>query len=51
MTYKHCKGCDRKTGHKRSLGMGTLIMLFLTGGLWLFMIFLYPSRCIICGRS
>lgn len=35
--------------HRRKIGVGTLIMVLLTGGLWLVMIFLYQKRCAICG--
>ncbi len=50
MYMAYCKNCGRKTGHKRSLGIGTLLAVILTGGLWLIAILSYPDRCIICGN-
>jgi len=51
MTAKHCSSCGRVTGHKRSLGAGTIIALVLTGGFWLFALPFYPQRCVVCGLS
>ena len=48
ITY-YCNNCGMNTGHKRCLGFGTLFAVVLTCGLWLFMIPLYPQRCINCG--
>ncbi len=49
MQMIHCPNCGKLSGFKRSLGFGTLFMVVITGGLWLLMIPLYPSRCINCG--
>lgn len=49
MLRKYCDGCQRLTGHKRSLGFGTFIMVLLTFGLWILTLPLYPKRCVICG--
>ena len=46
-----CTNCGKQTGHKRALGWGTFFAVILTGGLWLFAIPFYPSRCIVCGNS
>lgn len=47
----YCTNCSQITGFKRVWGFGTWIMLFLTFGLWLFVLPLYPARCIRCGIS
>lgn len=49
MNCYHCPNCNKVTGHKRALGIGTLFIVFLTAGFWLLFIPLYPKRCIICG--
>lgn len=51
MEYSFCPNCNRKTGHKRALGMGTLIGGALTFGASLAAIPFYPKRCIVCGRK
>jgi len=51
MRFLQCYNCGRRRGFKRALGLGTLLMIVLTFGLWLFVIPLYPSRCITCGGS
>ncbi len=50
MEKYYCTNCNKKTGHKRSIGLGTLLAVILTGGLWLLAIFFYPKRCILCGN-
>lgn len=49
MKIGYCQSCARNTGFKRALGLGTVLMLVLTGGTWLFALPFYPSRCVICG--
>jgi hypothetical protein len=44
-----CRNCNKMTGHKRALGMGTLLGVLFTGSLWLVAIPFYPKRCIVCG--
>ena len=44
-----CPNCQKRTGFKRALGVGTFLMVLLTFGLWLFVIPFYPARCITCG--
>jgi hypothetical protein len=51
MTASECNGCKRVTGHKRSIGIGTLIIALLTFGFSLFTIPFYPKRCVICGLA
>src|ERR1039457_3224157 len=49
MEMIHCPNCNKLTGFKRTLGFGTFFMVVITLGLWLFLIPLYPARCINCG--
>lgn len=51
MEVIYCPNCQKRTGFKRSLGVGTIITIFLTAGLWLFVIPVYPARCIVCGTT
>jgi hypothetical protein len=51
MKMQHCNNCDRVVGHKRKIGIGTVLMILLTGGLWLLAIPAYAVRCIICGGT
>ena len=51
MKMIHCSNCGNLTGHKRNLGIGTLIMVLITSGLWLLTIPFYPIRCIVCGNK
>lgn len=46
-----CKTCNKSTGHKRKLGVGTVLALVLTLGSWLLVIPFYPIRCIVCGTD
>lgn len=48
MDIKHCSLCDRKVSAQRQIGVGTLILVFLTAGLWLIAIPFYEERCPIC---
>lgn len=49
MEEAYCPSCRRITGHKRALGLGTLIGSVVTlGGLVNFIPF-YPKRCVVCG--
>ena len=49
MTILYCPSCNRQTGQKRAFGIGTLIAVIATGGLWLMVMPFYPVRCTICG--
>jgi len=51
MKFEYCDNCGRNSGFKRNLGIGTLLMVLLTGGLWLLVIPFYPLRCINCGQK
>jgi hypothetical protein len=48
MGIRYCDSCERTITAKRKIGVGTLVMAFFTGGLWLLLIPLYPKRCPIC---
>ena len=41
----------KETGFARRLGVGTIIGILVTGGLWLLTLPLYPKRCAICGHE
>lgn len=51
MTFQYCENCEKKTGHKRAIGAGTVIGAFVTGGFSLLAIPAYPPRCIACGNA
>ena len=48
MAVRYCKLCDRKAEAKRHIGVGTLLLVLVTGGFWLLLIPLYSKRCPIC---
>jgi len=47
----YCHKCGRKTQWKRELGIGTLIAVIITVGLWAIVIPFYPIRCRECGAD
>lgn len=49
MLFTYCPNCKETRGFKRAIGIGTVIAIILTGGLWLLAIPFYPKRCIVCG--
>jgi TonB family protein len=49
MQMIQCQNCGKLTGFKRNLGFGTIIMIVLTAGFWIFVLPFYPVRCITCG--
>ncbi|MCI0587023.1 MAG: hypothetical protein L0323_09310 [Planctomycetes bacterium] len=51
MNARHCPGCNRVTGHKRAIGVGTLLLALLTLGFSLLLVPFYPTRCAVCGLS
>lgn len=51
MRSEFCNNCQRYTGSKRYIGVGTLIMVLLTFGAWLLVIPFYQVRCTVCGCS
>jgi hypothetical protein len=50
MEFKSCGNCGKDMGFKRNFGIGTLILVLVTGGLWLIAMPFYPKRCIGCGK-
>lgn len=48
MAVMECSLCSRPVEAKRVMGIGTLLLVFLTGGLWIIAIFFYKCRCPIC---
>lgn len=44
----YCRACERTTHFKRQFGVGTLIGVVVTGGLWLLALPFYEKRCSIC---
>ncbi|MGD0293361.1 MAG: hypothetical protein ABSB30_05860 [Terracidiphilus sp.] len=51
MQMIQCPNCGKLTGFKRNLGFGTIIMIVLTAGFWIFILPFYPLRCIVCGLN
>jgi len=51
MIYVYCPNCRKKTGHKRVLGLGTVLGSIATLGLSTWAIPFYPKRCVVCGRK
>ncbi len=51
MQMSFCKNCNGNRGFKRSLGVGTIFMILLTGGFGLLALPFYPKRCITCGSE
>jgi hypothetical protein len=51
MKMGYCHWCQRNVGYKRAFGIGTLILVILTGGLWIIAMPFYPKRCIVCGNE
>lgn len=48
MATMYCNLCRRPVEAKRSIGVGTLLLAVLTGGVWLLTIPFYGKRCSIC---
>lgn len=44
----HCIPCDRDVEPKKHIGVGTLLLVLITWGLWLLVIPLYKKRCTLC---
>jgi len=48
---KYCSFCERPVQPKRRIGIGTLILVLITSGLWVFLIVFYRKRCPICSGT
>lgn len=51
MQMAYCTNCGKKMGFKRSFGVGTVLMILLTFGLWILILPFYQPRCIGCGST
>mgnify|MGYP001557842721 CR=1 FL=1 len=49
MKTGYCQSCEQTTGHKRAIGIGTLLGAACTGGVSLVATPFYPLRCVRCG--
>lgn len=45
----YCNLCERRVPKKRKIGIGTLLLVFFTWGLWILVIPFYSKRCGVCG--
>jgi len=48
MTAKYCNHCNKIVIPKRKIGIGTVVLVLFTYGLWLLCIIFYQKRCPIC---
>lgn len=48
MAIAYCTLCKRRVEARRQIGVGTLILVLITTGLWLIAIPFYSPRCSIC---
>ncbi len=48
MATMYCALCRRPVDAGRRIGLGTIVLAVLTGGLWLLAIPFYEKRCAIC---
>ena len=48
MRFRYCPACEKETAHQRALGIGTLLAVLITCGLWLLTLPFYPQRCRVC---
>jgi hypothetical protein len=51
MKMLYCNNCKKNTGHKRAIGVGTLLGGIATFGVSLAAVPFYPLRCVICGAE
>ncbi len=48
MATLYCNLCERMVEAKRHVGIGTLILVILTGLIWVIVIPFYQKKCSIC---
>ncbi len=48
MAIKYCALCERNVEAKRKIGVGSLILVLVTGGFWILALPFYHKRCPIC---
>jgi hypothetical protein len=51
MQVAFCANCNKHTGHKRRIGVGTLLVVLITFGWSLLLIPFYSKRCVVCGLT
>lgn len=51
MQALHCKNCGQYRIFKRTIGIGTLVLVLVTAGWGLLAIPFYKKRCIYCGME
>ena len=48
MALRYCPHCAQKVTARRQFGIGTLLLVLVTGGLWLLVLGCYLPRCPLC---
>jgi len=48
MAIRYCALCKRNVEAKRKIGVGSLILVLVTGGFWILALPFYQKRCPIC---
>jgi hypothetical protein len=48
---KTCKCCNKQVIPRKKYGIGTLIGVLVTSGLWIFVMPFYPDVCYHCGSN
>ena len=48
MASKYCMNCGRVVEARRVIGVGTIILILITGLIWVIFIPFYSKRCPIC---
>jgi hypothetical protein len=48
MALRYCPYCQQMVTARRQFGIGTLLLVLVTGGLWLLVLGCYLKRCPIC---
>jgi hypothetical protein len=51
MKRRHCLTCNQVRSFKRRFGVGALVAVLMTAGVWLLALPLYRSRCTACGTA
>ena len=48
MALRYCPHCEQMVTARRQFGIGTLLLVLVTGGLWLLVLGCYLPRCPLC---
>ena len=51
MSERYCHNCECVRETERDIGIGSIFLVFVTAGLWLFLLPFYPKRCTVCDSS